>query len=80
MAWHKASIPVCAVGAGGSDSVSSGSRSASSGYRYGLFMPSFFLRFFRTKTAVKVTSLPVPAVVGIMILGSPALGTLFRPR
>jgi hypothetical protein len=43
-------------------------------------MPSFFFRFFRTKTAVNVTSLPVPAVVGTMMVGRPGPGTLFRPR
>ena len=34
-------------------------------------MPPLELVFSLMKTAVKVTSAPVPAVVGIMILGTP---------
>jgi len=42
-------------------------------------MPPFTPSLFRIRTAVKVTSEPVPAVVGIMIVGTPGLGTRFSP-
>ena len=64
-----ASMPVAAVSAGGSLSVSSGSSSAALGIRCQLWKPS--LRPSSTiRIAPRATSLPVPAVVGTAISGS----------
>ena len=60
--------------------VSSGSRRATSGKRCGLTIP--FFRFSRVseRMAIGVTSLPVPAVVGIRITGTPGRGTRSTPK
>ena len=64
----KASIPAPAVKIGGKPKVSSGSHIAAVGLRWSLarisFLPSFIMM-----TAPKETSLPVPEVVGMAIIG-----------
>ena len=64
----KASIPAPAVRTGGNPRVSSGSQIAASGLKCSLakisFLPSFMII-----TAPNDTSLPVPEVVGIAIMG-----------
>ena len=70
-----ASMPVAAVSNAGSPTVSSGSSRASSGIIAGA--PSTTLRpsFGTVITALRPTSLPVPAVVGIAQNGTSRLGT-----
>ena len=64
-----ASIPVDAVNAGGSASVSSGSTTASAGSISGLRRLTFWWLSGTVKTAFRVTSAPVPAVVGTAMNG-----------
>ena len=63
-----ASMPAPAVRTGGRPKVNSGSQIAAVGLRYSLarisFLPSFIIM-----TAPRDTSLPVPEVVGIAIIG-----------
>src|SRR5512139_1223787 len=80
MAWVKASIPVKAVTEGGRPMVSFGSRMATSGKRVGLTIPFFNFSLVSDKMAMGVASLPVPAVVGIRITGTPGLGTRSIPK
>ena len=72
----KVSTPTCAVSAGGIDSVSSKSTSATVGKKWRSSIIIFTSRAVSVMTATFVTSLPVPAVVGITTSGAPALGTL----
>ena len=68
MQWVKASIPAPAVRIGGKPIVNSGSQIAALGLKWGLarisFLPSFIMM-----SAPSDTSLPVPEVVGIAIIG-----------
>ena len=65
----RASIPVDAVSAGGSASVSSGSTTASAGSINGLRRLTFWWLSGTVRTAFRVTSAPVPAVVGTAMNG-----------
>jgi hypothetical protein len=75
-----ASMPADTVASRGQLSVRSGSRSASTGRYFSVLIPP--LRFSRlsVKTAFGVTSLPVPAVVGIATTGIPGSVTRSKPR
>src|SRR6185437_3926965 len=68
--WVNASIPVAAVRDGGRLTVSSGSRIALLGISHGLKMMILRLSFCDVITDDLPTSLPVPAVVGIAMIGS----------
>lgn len=72
-------MPVAAVIEGGRDSVSSGSSSATRGQLKAL--PTLILTFcsLSDSTDQMVSSLPVPAVVGIATTGAPGFGTLSMP-
>jgi len=59
-----ASSPVLAVTSGGTPSVSSGSTSATAGSISGLRRLAFTPSCSASSTALRVTSAPVPAVVG----------------
>src|SRR4030042_6793608 len=80
MAWVKASIPVKAVTEGGRPMVNLGSTMATSGKRKGVTIPFFNFSFVSDKIAMGVTSLPVPAVVGTRMTGTPGLGTRAIPK
>ncbi|WP_420703902.1 hypothetical protein [Cupriavidus taiwanensis] len=69
-------MPVAAVMAGGSFSVSSASRIASCGNSRGLMITVLNSVSLFVKTVDAVHSLPVPDVVGIAKIGSGALGIL----
>jgi len=77
MACVRASIPVAAVRPGGRETVSSGSRIARSGIMKGLLNSSFSPWASSRMTAAMVTSLPVPAVVGMAMKGRN--GWVIRP-
>ena len=64
IAWASASIPECAVGAGGSPCVRTGSTSACWARMLGWPKPTFRSRSVSVRTLAPETSLPVPAVVG----------------
>ena len=69
MQWLSASSPVAAVSIGGSPSVSCGSQIARFGIRCGEMMPS--LRpSSSVSSAARPTSAPVPAVVGMAMIGA----------
>ncbi len=68
------STPTAAVSDGGIDNVSSKSTSASVGNRLTLSIIIFTSRSVSVITATFVTSLPVPAVVGMAISGTPGRG------
>ena len=74
MSCVSASMPVAAVSAGGRFSVSSGSTTASRGSMDGLRRLAFTRCAGDDSTAFRVTSLPVPAVVGTAMKGAAALG------
>ena len=80
MAWVSASTPVAAVSAGGMPKVSSGSRMAASGMRYGEITSSFSWAAVSVMIVVPDTSLPDPAVVGIARIGTPGFRTRPTPR
>ena len=65
-----ASSPLVAVGSGGSVSVSAGSTSATRGRRCGLRRLALQRWAGEASTALRVTSAPVPAVVGMAIQGA----------
>ena len=69
MLWVKASIPVPAVRRGGKLMVNSGSISASLGIRCGLPIASLRPESMMM-TPPRLTSLPVPAVVGMATIGA----------
>ena len=77
--WAKASIPVAAVTFCGRLLVSSGSTIATSGIRVELTKDFFTFSFLSINKALDVASAPVPAVVGIMIIGSPGMGIFSIP-
>ncbi len=79
-AWIRASIPVAAVTWAGNPTVSSGSSSAADGNKYWLTIPFLSFSVWSDKIAIGVTSLPVPAVVGIMRVANPALGMRSMPK
>ncbi|MNS81223.1 hypothetical protein D3C72_1149300 [compost metagenome] len=66
-AWDSASSPVDTVTAGGTVSISSGSTIASFGQVHSRCREYFFCAALSQRVAQGVTSLPVPAVVGIAI-------------
>ena len=66
--WVKASIPAPAVRTGGNPNVSSGSQIAAFGIKCGLAKINFLPSFIMIKDPTD-TSLPVPEVVGIAIMG-----------
>ena len=74
MAWHSASIPVEAVIAGGRPRVIFGSRMTQSGISFGLTMPTLSSSSGTRTMLFGVVSEPVPAVVGIISVGSPRRG------
>src|SRR5579862_2447790 len=78
MSCVRASRPVLAVTAGGSPYVNSGSSSATRGSISGLRMLAFTPCSVDPRTALRVTSLPVPAVVGTAINGS-GVTVMIRP-
>src|ERR1017187_4837085 len=63
-------MPVAAVRNGGSPTVSSGSRMARLGISHGLKMMIFRPSLCEVITEDRPTSLPVPEVVGIAMMGS----------
>ena len=71
MAWVRASSPDAAVTAGGSPRVRSGSTMATAASRRWLTIPALSRRSVSSKMALGVTSLPVPAVVGMRIVRRP---------
>ena len=73
------STPTAAVSPGGIESDSSKSTSATAGRRCASSIIIFTSRAVSVITVTFVTSLPVPAVVGIATSGTPACGTLCRP-
>gem|GEM_PF-4769671 len=79
IAWVSASSPVCAVTLGGSVLVSSGSTIASVGAKYRLTKGTFWWRSGTVTIAMNVTSLPVPAVVGMATSGPQGPGTASLP-
>ena len=78
-AWLRASMPVEAVTAGGMDTGHSGSTTATRGRSALPPMGAFTPRSGSERTATGVTSLPVPAVVGMATSGSAASPTPLRP-
>ena len=70
ISWVKASRPVDAVSAGGRSNVSSGSTSATPGSMCGLRRLALTPCVGEPRTALRVTSDPVPAVVGTQTHGS----------
>ena len=79
MLWMSASMPEAAVTLGGQLTVSSGSMSATFGMRNGLTRPCFTLSFSLAKMAMAVHSEPVPAVVGMAMIGRPFFLTWSMP-
>ncbi len=78
--WMKASMPELAVTEGGQETVRTGSTIATFGRRL-LEATTFLTLISRSrKMACLVTSAPVPAVVGTMIVGVPRLGTFSLPK
>ena len=79
MAWVKASMPVDAVSSGGMVRVISGSTSATFGAMRGSLILNLNFSLESVITELKVTSLPVPAVVGMAINGSTSAPILWGP-
>ena len=73
-------IPVSAVICGGSEIIVTGSRTATSGIKAGSLIPNLSCVFGSDTTAASVTSLPLPAVVGITNSGGIFFPTFKRPR
>src|SRR2546423_335554 len=69
IAWEQASIPVVAVKRGGRVRVRVGSSRAHVGYIPGPSSEYFFFSSRSHMVAQRVTSLPVPAVVGTITVG-----------
>ncbi|MCY1314633.1 hypothetical protein D9M70_653070 [compost metagenome] len=76
MAWVSASIPVSAVTLGGKLRVSSKSTSAATGMKPAPTQSIFSSLFSSVMMVKRVTSEPVPAVVGMAMIGRPASVTL----
>ena len=74
-----ASMPVAAVVRGGIVSVNFGSKMATFGIRRGAKMTVFFLVAWMVTTPLRPTSLPVPAVVGMAIIGGTSFTILASP-
>ena len=74
MQWVSASNPVAAVTRGGIDTVSSGSRIAALAIKYGLKMTVLRPVASSVRTPDRPTSLPVPAVVGTLMMGGTFAG------
>jgi len=72
-------MPVAAVNSCGSFSVSCGSSSASCGKMYGLITAALKWVCELVMIVEAVTSLPVPAVVGMATTGRPGCGIRFTP-
>ena len=72
-------MPLAAVGPGGRVTVSWASRMAVSGNRKSETIPFFRFSRLSVRMTMGVTSLPVPAVVGMRILGSPRFSTRLMP-
>ena len=70
ISWVSASSPVLAVNAGGKSSVSSGSTTARRASIPGLLRLTLTRCSGEAKTALRVTSEPVPAVVGTAMNGA----------
>src|SRR5678815_4491017 len=68
MQWERASMPVAAVRTGGNSIVNSGSQIAAAGSRWLLRNPSFPSPGI-VSSAARPTSLPLPEVVGMAIIG-----------
>ena len=68
--WVRASMPVPAVIAGGMATVSSGSTIATHGIMNGLRRLTLTSWEAALRTALRVTSAPVPAVVGTAMKGT----------
>ena len=79
MLWMRASMPEAAVTPAGQLTVRAGSMSAMLGMRKGLTTPCFTFSFSLAKMAMAVHSEPVPAVVGMAMMGRPLRGTLSTP-
>jgi hypothetical protein len=79
MAWVSASMPVAAVSIFGMDAVSPGSHRATFAAILGCLMLNLNLSVVSVMTELKVTSLPVPDVVGMATRGSVSPVTAFRP-
>ncbi len=70
ISWVSASRPVLAVRAGGKSQVNSGSTSATLGSIKGLRKLTLSRCPGEVRTELRVTSAPVPAVVGIASIGA----------
>ena len=70
MAWVRASMPAEAVTGAGAVSVRFGSATATSGMTVALPMSIFTSRARSVRIVKRVTSLPVPAVVGMATSGA----------
>src|SRR5512139_2288896 len=79
MAWVKASRPVAAVMPWGIVRVIRGSTRATRGRMLGLAMSIFTSLAVSVMMVKGVTSLPVPAVVGMAMSGAAGLGILLAP-
>ena len=64
---------------GGQLTVSAGSMRATFGHQVGATRPCFTLSFSLAKMAIAVHSEPVPAVVGMAMIGRPFFGTWSMP-
>src|SRR4030042_5709431 len=80
MAWVSASNPVAMVIFWGIETVNSGSTRATLGMIIGLAISIFTSRSVSVMMVNWVTSLPVPAVVGMAMSGDPRFGILLAPR
>lgn len=78
-AWHKASIPVVALKEGGNVRVNSASKMAYFGMSVNELIVYLWWVFSSVMTAARVTSLPVPAVVGMATSGGIGLYTFSNP-
>ena len=72
-------MPVAAVGPGGNPNVSSGSQMATDGISGGANTTALRWPSVSVTTALRPTSLPVPAVVGSAIIGGIACTTSLLP-
>ncbi len=70
ISWVNASRPVLAVTQGERPTASRGSTSTARGSRWTLRMLALIFRSGQASTALRVTSEPVPAVVGSAIIGT----------
>ena len=73
-------MPVIAVTLGGMPTVICGSSSATRANMCSLTMPFLTLFLVSERTQMEVISLPVPAVVGMRISGTPGFGTSSMPK